>query len=660
MIQRWVVPVILLGLMVWTPTGLSLVHAQAQPNIGVAQKVAPNSVTITGEYWALIIGIDRYQHAPDLTTAVHDATAVREVLIERYGFGRERIMELLNDQATRTGIEDALYQLGQQAGPDDSVFIYYAGHGQYDDTGKLGWWVPTEANPKRPGTFIMDVSILRYIKGMQAKHVYLVADSCFSGTLFGTRALPPINDQWFAKLYAKTSRWGFTSGGTEPVADLGKAGHSIFAYHFLTVLRENTDPYLVPSRIHDRTAPLVANNALQMPRSEPLRGAGDEGGQFVFRLAATKIASNIPDYLETERQRLTAERARFEAERETFRQQTAERAKLDAERQKLAKERTRFEEQQRKEEAMVVAKAPAFSAPQRMASEITGKDGGSMVLIREGEFWMGSSPSDRVVEECVQNRMKQETCQGWFQPEQPRHRVAVDTFYLDRYEVNNRLFDKFVQATGHRTTAEREGNARAFVEGKGWETVNGASWRQPEGDATVFVSNRREHPVVAVSWEDANTYCRHYGKRLPTEAEWEYAARAGTQTGYWWGNGNPGFRSVANVADESAKRLVNTIMTGYDDGYERTSPVGAYDANPWGLHDMNGNVNEWMADWYGSTYYQQSPERNPQGPSSGTYRVLRGGSWLDQPLFIRSAYRGGNTPTYRGGINGFRCAQDAP
>ena len=285
MIQRWVIPVILLGLVVWTPTGLSLVHAQGPRDSSVVPTVAPNSVPITGEYWALIIGIDRYQNAPDLTTAVRDATAVREVLIDRYGFSRERIIELLNDQATGPAIQNALYQLGQRAGPDDSVFIYYAGHGQYDDAGQLGWWVPTEADPKNPGTFIMDVSILRYIKGMQAKHVYLVADSCFSGTLFGTRALPPINDQWFAKLYAKTSRWGFTSGGTEPVEDLGKAGHSIFAYYFLSVLLENTDPYLVPSRIHDSVAPLVANNALQMPRSEPLRGAGDDGGQFVFRLA---------------------------------------------------------------------------------------------------------------------------------------------------------------------------------------------------------------------------------------------------------------------------------------------------------------------------------------------------------------------------------------
>ena len=114
----------------------------------------------------------------------------------------------------------------------DSVFIYYAGHGQYDTSGRLGWWVPTEANPKNPGTFITNVTILDYVKGMQAKHVYLVADSCFSGTLFGTRALPPITDRWFAKLYKEPSRWALTSGANEPVADQGKDGHSPFAYFF--------------------------------------------------------------------------------------------------------------------------------------------------------------------------------------------------------------------------------------------------------------------------------------------------------------------------------------------------------------------------------------------------------------------------------------------
>lgn len=258
-----------------------------QRGVTIIPKVAPGSLAITGEYWALIVGIDKYKNAPKLDAAVKDAVGVRDVLLQRYGFRRDRVIELLNEQATRTNIEDALFNLGRKAGPEDSVFIYYAGHGQYDEEGRLGWWVPVEAQPKQPGTFITNASIRDYIEGMKAKHVYLVADSCFSGTLFGkARAMPPLDDQFFSRLYAKKSRWGLTSGGTEPVADQGKGGHSIFAYHFIALLTENRDPYLVPSHIFDQLAPVVANNADQMPRSEPLKGAGDEGGQFVFRLAA--------------------------------------------------------------------------------------------------------------------------------------------------------------------------------------------------------------------------------------------------------------------------------------------------------------------------------------------------------------------------------------
>lgn len=278
-----------------------------------------------------------------------------------------------------------------------------------------------------------------------------------------------------------------------------------------------------------------------------------------------------------------------------------------------------------------VAKAsPPSSQPTQPTSgparEITGKDGAPMVLIPAGEFWMGAPDGEGDKDE------------------HPRHKVALGAFYLDKYEVTNRRFQQFTQQTGYRTTAEREGSAWAFIEGKGWEEVKGASWQKPEAGATVFDSNRVEHPVVAVSWDDAQAYCRWAKKRLPTEAEWEYAARAGTTTTYWWGHGNPGARLVENIADESAKQLFNSIMSGYNDGAVRTAPIGSYEANPWGLHDISGNVTEWTGDWYDEHHYSNSPERNPQGPSSGEYRVLRGGSWLNGPVDVRSAGRSWLSP----------------
>jgi sulfatase modifying factor 1 len=286
-----------------------------------------------------------------------------------------------------------------------------------------------------------------------------------------------------------------------------------------------------------------------------------------------------------------------------------------------------------------------------------------MVLVQSGSFQMGSTEDEveRAIQACVKELEKdQQTCDGWYKPETPRHKVQMTAFYLDKYEVTNRLFQQFVQQTGHQSTAEQEGSARAFVEGKGWEDVKGASWQKPEAGATVFASNRGEHPVVSVSWVDARAYCRWAEKRLPTEAEFEYAMRAGTTTTYWWGRGSPGSRRVENIADETAKHLLKVVMTGYNDGTERTAPIGSYEANPWGLHDLSGNVAEWTADWYSDAYYDKSPPRNPKGPTSGEYRVLRGGSWTYGPGDVRSADRTWLVPSYRNDSIGSRCAQDVP
>ncbi len=255
-------------------------------------KSVPGEVAIEGQYWALIVGINDYSGAPKLRTAVADATGIRQVLADRYGFKPERIKMLLNADATRSRIEGAFVKLARETGPSDSVLIYYAGHGQYSDDNQLAWWVPVDGNIDEPGSWILDAAIRNYVAAMRARHVYVIADSCFSGNLFAqTRAiLPRLTDKYYAKLYAKRSRWGFTSGSTEPVADQGKDGHSVFAYHLIKFLRENDEPYLVPSRIADNVIPLVARNADQMPRSQPLQNANDEGGQFVLQLASAAQA----------------------------------------------------------------------------------------------------------------------------------------------------------------------------------------------------------------------------------------------------------------------------------------------------------------------------------------------------------------------------------
>ena len=162
--------------------------------------------------------------------------------------------------------------------------------------------------------------------------------------------------------------------------------------------------------------------------------------------------------------------------------------------------------------------------------------------------------------------------------EHPRHTVSLSAFYLDKYEVTNRRFRKFVKAKEYETTAEKTKKVWVYIEDEQWTEVSGAWWRKPEGKESVFVSRRGSHPVVTVSWEDAKAYCEGVGKRLPTEAEWEYAARAGSATNAWWGDKHSGSREIGNVADKTHKREFPgrpwPILEHYDDNLCPNGPCG--------------------------------------------------------------------------------------
>ena len=218
---------------------------------------------------------------------------------------------------------------------------------------------------------------------------------------------------------------------------------------------------------------------------------------------------------------------------------------------------------------------------------------------------------------------------GTLLDQRPAHLVNVSPFLLDKYAVTNQQFQLFVDTTAYRTTAERQGWSYVFDKNAGeWVKMTGASWRKPDGknrlDDTML-----EHPVTQVSWIDANAFCRWGGKRLPTEAEWEYAARGGlVGNAYPWGE----HRLV------DGKQMANDWQGWFPqdntgtDGFLLTSPVGSFPTNPFGLHDMAGNVWEWCRDWYSPQYYQFSPKENPQGPEQPdpkqTGRIVRGGSFL--------------------------------
>jgi len=246
------------------------------------------------------------------------------------------------------------------------------------------------------------------------------------------------------------------------------------------------------------------------------------------------------------------------------------------------------------------------------------KDGSVMVNVPAGEFLMGSKDDPDA-----------------FDDEHPQHTVYVSEFWIDKTEVTNAQYRKCVEA----------GVCRAPTT---------CYWGEP----TYSDSSKADHPVVCVSWQDAKTYCEWAGKRLPTEAEWEKAARGTDGRKYPWGNSFDGSR--VNFCDVNCE--FNWKDSNADDGYQRTAPVGSYPqgASPYGALDMAGNVWEWCQDWYDEGYYASSPQRDPQGPSSGSYRVVRGGSWFFNVRGVRAPNRLRLGPDGRSYYFGFRCVSQSP
>jgi formylglycine-generating enzyme required for sulfatase activity len=289
---------------------------------------------------------------------------------------------------------------------------------------------------------------------------------------------------------------------------------------------------------------------------------------------------------------------------------------------------------------LIVRKAP------KLEKVIKNSLGMDLMLIPQGKFTMGSPPEE----------------EGRFVDEEDAHDVVITRpFYLGKYEVTRGQFAAFVQATGYRTDAERNGEG-------GWGLDDNRVWRQkPEFTwRNTSWEQTDRHPVVNVSWNDAVAFCRWLSKkegktyRLPTEAEWEYACRAGTQMRFYTGDDAESLATAGNVADASARDKLpkGTQTIRADDGYAFTAPVGKFKPNAFGLYDMHGNAWEWCQDRYSKDYYHRSPKQDPQGPDSGTDRVMRGGSFYEVARFCRAANRREDLPSFRFCNIGFRVARE--
>lgn len=249
--------------------------------------------------------------------------------------------------------------------------------------------------------------------------------------------------------------------------------------------------------------------------------------------------------------------------------------------------------------------------------EMTDEKGVSMRFVPAGEFTMGSN-ADYAFQICEKFRGG---CKlDWFMNEEPHHKVILDSFYMDKYEVTNSQYKACVEAGACLSPTSFSATRSNYYDNSQYDN----------------------YPVIFIYWNYAKTYCEWRGGNLPTEAQWEKAARGTDGRSYPWGEG------------------IDCSKANYYSCKEDTIKVGSYEngVSPYGIYDMAGNVWEWVADWYSETYYQDSPANNPLGPDSGQSRILRGGMWMSNEGTLRTSYRYNVAPTYTDNFVGFRCVRN--
>jgi formylglycine-generating enzyme len=626
-----------------------------------------------GNTHLMAIAIDAYAHCPRLSNCVKDAKDFVALMQERYQVAPERTYTLYDKDATRKRALQELKNLRGKIGPADSLLVFFSGHGEVEDG--QAYWVPADGKPGEEEDWISAFDIKQRLEAINSFHTLLIVDACFSGSFFrsfkaGTREL----------LGSRRSRLGMSASHSRERALDGRPGeNSPFAQELLRALRHNPHPLPTDQLfVQVRDAVMQATEGQQTPIFDNINVKGDDQGQFVFVPAAMEEAAwaaiaALPDATMPEIDAKRSELRRFcleyadsphfeiaaelgedlDYKREFLRKYDSEFGLL-----RFARKDTPYREAAQKRLAELQAQAAAAPAepppppavrqapsqpkPQPQAPQPPA----DFIFIPDGTFLMGSEEYD---------------------DEKPIHEVRVGDFYIGKYAVVVREFQQFIKATNYKTDADRDGGSYMWT-GYEWKKKDGVNWAcdaagKPRPDTAY------DHPVIHVSWNDAIAYCNWRsekegltkvytisgdkvtanwnanGYRLPTEAEWEYAARgaeAGAKEGFKYAGSN-NLDEVGWYSENSGGQ---------------THPVGQKKPNQLGLYDMSGNVWEWCWDWYDSGYYaKNNNSRDPRGSDSGSYRVSRGGSWSGTPAYARVAYRGYYSPGLRYNLLGFRLAR---
>jgi formylglycine-generating enzyme required for sulfatase activity len=604
----------------------SCLNVPVQNRGGDLEAVVGPNITV-GKQWAVFIAIDRYQEWGPLTNPVRDAKEIKDILLEHYYI--DEVRELYDREATNNGIRQLLVGLRSQVGIDDSVFVFYAGHGHTDQETNTGFWIPADGQHHERGqaNWLPNIQVRNMLNLLPARHVFLISDSCFSGDILDHNRGAPvhIDSNYYRQAYSKVSRMVMTSGSSERVPE-----PSEFVMRLKSSLIRAEGACVDPEYLFV--------NVREVQSTQPLLGAirGSEhqdGGSFLF--FRKQVEGNAIERFQTDTSvsattgsiSVTSDIAgeiliNGNATGSTIKEGgTVTIANVSVGNTEVAVKQTNG----------TIVKAPNMvmvRQGQIVAVAIKRPVPTNMVRINGGTFTMGSPSSEAGRDD-----------------DEVQHRVTVSSFYMGKYEVTQNEYETVIGTNpsnwkGYNLPVEKVSWYDALV------FCNKLSMR--EGLSTAYSINGSTDPArwgtvptnSNATWNAVTIVVGSNGYRLPTEAQWEYACRAGTTTAYNTGSS------------------INT-NTGWYDGNNgsRTHPVGEKPANAWGLYDMHGNVWEWCWDWYGA--YPTSTQTDPMGASSGTYRVNRGGSWLNATRGVRSAYRGGSTLSGRYYDIGFRLVRPA-
>lgn len=550
-----------------------------------------------GKSWGVVIGVSEYEKLPDLRYAATDAKAMAG-LLERKGF---TVTLLINGQAGKTQILSELGEkLAKQAGPNDRVLVFLAGHADTKTLKggrQISHFFPVAGDYGAMTDSALNLSTIReLIDAVPAKQVLLVLDGCHSGISGAPSQSPsPAIEAQLRRTMVERSREILTAcSPSQQALEASDAGMSLFASVVVEGLEKGTadlnEDGLIPTSelltyVDQRMISILQPKGLaQKPQRWDLN---PEKGEFVF------LAPKKPPAVKAESSTAPAHGAGGSTGIPPDATGTKPRPKDQKEAEVKGAEKP-LSPGGTATVSRVVVTPP-------LPEEFTGRDGASMVLVPAGEFIMGSDKGD--------------------DDEKPIHRVQTDSFYIDKFEVTNGRFAKFIDA----------------IKGE-------PPWGFDDKDTPVA---HADQPVRWVTWLDATAYCQWAGKRLATEAEWEKAARGTDGRQYPWGDELP---TPAHA------------VFGQKEGSESLPPFSSRDKgkSPSGAQDMAGSLYEWVADWYDDEYYAKTPSQNPRGPSEGTQKVQRGGSYTNNPYRLRTSFRTKDNPTEARPNVGFRCAQDVP